>query len=525
MQKILIPGYALLETRAQQFITPTIKPEPSQTPASQAVAAHSEARVFVLDTAVVGVTQFLLKFRGLIAIPLIVKLLGTSQYGVWVQTLALVDVSSSLVGLNLYHPLVRFLAEKPTRGKSIYSTLMTATVAASVLGGLVVYMGAGQISQFMLGDSSYGWHIRAGSLLVLCYNVRLVNLNAYRAIGRLKERSLVELLSTAGLLLSIGLLLWNGYGLLDVLLFMGVWEGVLALLLTTRLSRIIGWGALDKGILLRALSYALPLLPAGLSILLLDRGDRLVIGYYLGSKAVGIYSANYALAGLLMLLQTPLQITLFPKVSALWETRRDSAVRYISVSNKLFLTLAIPFAVGLPVIARALLSRFGNEEIAAGSGVMTFLVSAGVVLWGVSIMQAQIFYGARRTLAVGMVTMAAAVLNLILNWLLVPVWGTSGAAFSTLVCYFLTCVVFYFFSRRTAKVEFYWLHILKCIAGALLMATLLRVMMKAWPGAVIPAIIVGSLFYFASLWLMRAIAPAEIEVVRGLLRPPTPQRG
>jgi O-antigen/teichoic acid export membrane protein len=487
---------------------------------NEGAAAHRDAREFVLDTAVVGLAQFLLKFRGLIAIPLIVKILGTAQYGVWVQTLALVDFSSSLVGLNLYHPLVRFLAEKPARGKSIYSTLMTTTVATSLLGGIVVFLAAGEISRYVLGDSSYAWHIRAGSLLVLCYNVRLVNLNAYRAIGRLRERSLVELLSTFGLLLCMGLLLWRGYGLLSILLFMGVWESVLALLLTSYLGRIIGWGAFEKGILLRALSYALPLLPAGLSIWMLDRGDRLVIGYYLGPKAVGIYSANYAIAGLLMLLQTPLQITLFPKVSALWEMQREAALRYISISNKFFLTLAIPFAVGLPVIARGLLSRFGNEEIAAGSGAITFLISAGIVLWGVSIMQTQIFYGARRTLAVGLITVAAALLNLLLNLLLVPVWGTSGAAFSTLVCYLLTCITFYRFSRWTAKIDFHWVHILKCLAAALLIAMVMRVMTNVWPSAVIVTIIAGGLIYFASLWLMRAIAPAEVELVRSFFRLP-----
>src|ERR1043166_8449717 len=111
----------------------------------------------------------------------------------------------------------------------------------------------------------------------------------------------------------------------------------------------------------KALRYALPLLPAGLSVWMLDRGDRLVIGYYLGPKWIGIYSANYALASLLIMLQTPLQMTLFPKVSALWETQRASALRYISVSNKLFLTLAIPFAVALAILARSLLTRFGNE--------------------------------------------------------------------------------------------------------------------------------------------------------------------
>lgn len=498
-----------------------MKPEALvEPPVNENPVAEQGARAFVLDTAVVGLTQFLLKIRGLIAIPLIVKLLGTSQYGVWVQTLALVDFSGSLVGLNLYQPLVRFLAEKPNSGKSIYSTLMTATVATSLVGVVVVYLAAAQISQYVLGDASYAWHIRAGSLLVLCYNVRLVNLNAYRAIGRLRQRSLIELLSTFGLLLSIGLLLWRGYGLLAIFLFMAVWEAVVALLLTSYLARLIGWGKLDKEILMRALRYALPLLPAGLSIWMLDRGDRLVIGYYLGPKWIGIYSANYALASLLMLLQTPLQITLLPKVSALWETQRASAIRYISVSNKLFLTLAIPFVVGLPVVARPLLTRFGNQEIAAASGTMTFLISCGVLLWGVSIMQCQIFYGARRTMVVGVVTVVAALLNLLLNFLFVPVWGASGAAFSTLVCYLLTCVTFYVCSKQTAAIEFYWPHILKCLAATLLMAIVLRVLTTIWPGAIVITIIAGGLTYFVSLWLMRAMAPAEVELMKGFFRPP-----
>jgi O-antigen/teichoic acid export membrane protein len=497
-----------------------IKPGPLEPPVTENPVAQQGTRAFVLDTAVVGLTQLLLKGRGLIAIPLIVKLLGTSQYGVWVQTLALIDFAGSLVGLNLYHPLVRFLAEKPNSGKSIYSTLLTATVATSIAGVVVVYLTAGAISRYVLGDAGYAWHIRASALLVLCYNVRLINLNVYRAVGRLRQRSLVELLSTFGLLLSIGLLLWRGYGLLSIFLFMAGWEAVVGLLLTAYLGRLIGWGKLDQGILMKALRYALPLLPAGLSVWMLDRGDRLVIGYYLGPKWIGIYSANYALASLLIMLQTPLQMTLFPKVSALWETQRASALRYISVSNKLFLTLAIPFAVALAILARSLLTRFGNEEIAAASGLMTFLVSCGALLWGVSIMQAQIFYGARRTIVVGVVTVVAALLNLLLNIILVPVWGASGAAFSTLVCYMLTCVTFYLFSRQTARINFYWSHILKCLAATLLMAIVLRVMLNVWPGAIAITMFAGGLTYCVSLWLMRAIAPAEVELLKGFFRPP-----
>jgi O-antigen/teichoic acid export membrane protein len=448
-----------------------------------------------------------------------VKVLGTAQYGVWVQTLALVDIAGSFVGLNLYHPLVRFLAEKPGRGKSIYSTLMTATVVMSLGGSVIVFLAANAISRSILGDGAYVWHIRAAAILILCYNVRLFNFNTYRATGRLKERSLVELLSTFGLLACITLLLWRGHSLLEVFVFMAVWESVLALSLTAYLSRIVGWGGLEKEVLLKALRYALPLLPAGLSIWMLDRSDRLVIGWYLGPKAVGIYSANYALASLLMVFQTPLQITLLPKISALWKSNRASAVQYISVSNKLFLTFAIPFVIGLPFFAERFLARIGNEELGAGGGLLTFLIAAGVMMWGVSVMLTQIFYGARQTLTIAVVTVAAAILNLILNVLLVPVWGIKGSAFSTLVSYFLSCAVLFLLSRGTAKLDFYWLHILKCLAAALLMAAALR-LMSVWPDTLPLAVAAGVLIYFSALWLFRGIAPIEIQLVKSFFRAP-----
>lgn len=490
-----------------------------------AAVAKTGAREFVLDTAVVAATQLLLKVRGLVAIPMIVKVLGTAQYGIWVQTLALVDFSSSLVGLNLYHPLVRFLAEKPANGKSVYSTLMTAMLASSALGGLLFYVAAGDISRYMLGDAAQAWVISVGGLLVVCYNVRQLNLNAYRALGRLKERSVLELLSTFGQLIGIGLLLWQGYHLLGIFVFVGIWETAFALLLSAHVVRIVGWGPLDKGVLVSALRYALPLLPAGLSIWMLDRSDRLVIGYYLGPESVGIYSASYALAALLMLLQTPLQITLFPKVSALWETNRAAALRYVSLSNKLFLTLAIPFVVGVPIVAGRVLSRLGNEEIgASGGGTLTLLITAGVMLWGVTIMLSQIFYGARRTVPIGVVTVGAAALNLLLNLLLVPVWGVSGAAFSTLVSYMVACAVLYLLSRQIARLKFYWVHLLKCAAAALVMGVVLRAMTSAWPGAILTPIVVGISIYFTLLWLLRAVAPAEIELIRGFFRPAPPER-
>ena len=69
------------------------------------------AHKFIFDTIVVAIAQLLLKLRGLVALFLIVKLMGTAQYGIWAQILAFVSLISGVLGGNLHLPLVHFIAE------------------------------------------------------------------------------------------------------------------------------------------------------------------------------------------------------------------------------------------------------------------------------------------------------------------------------------------------------------------------------------------------------------------------------
>jgi O-antigen/teichoic acid export membrane protein len=156
---------------------------------------------------------------------------------------------------------------------------------------------------------------------------------------------------------------------------------------------------------------------------------------------------------------------------------------------------------------------------------LTFLIAAGVMLWGVSVMLTQVFYGARRTLPVGVVTVAAALLNLLLNLLLVPVWGVSGAAFATLVSYAVSCAALYALSRPVARLDFFAPHLLKCAAASLAMWVVLRALVSVSerPPAIVAAIAVSGVVYFASLWLLRAIAPSELGFLKGLVSRRAPE--
>lgn len=499
----------------------TVDPEVKPTAPSRRRAA----REFVVDTIVVAATQVLLKLRALVTLPLIVRLLGTAAYGIWSQTISFVSLSAALLGGNLHLPLVRFIAADGSRAREVYSSLLVASIASSALGGIPMILLAAPLSDALMGGSGLEAYLRLGVALIVVGGVRTINLNLYRATGRLLARSAVELVTTGIELVGIFVLLSAGTSLLDVLRFMAAWEGLVALGTTVHCLRIAGWAAPRPRIWSESFRYTLPLLPASLAVWMLDRVDRFVVGHYRGADGVGIYSANYALASLLLLFQAPFQMTLLPRVASLWDTDRAQARRYIELSSKAFLTLAIPFTLGIPMIAPFVLARLGNAQIADSSEITTFLVAAGVILWGTASMQFQVFHGAKSTGAVGTVTLGAAALNLGLNFAMVPWMGVVGAALATTIAYGVVFVATAGLSRRHLPLEYQLVYLAKCTVCAIGMAAFLRLAHPNTLAALFASVVAGVVLYFSLLLVLRAFSQDELAFARRVLRRLVPRKG
>lgn len=479
-------------------------------------------REFILDNVIVAGAQLLTKLRAVLTLPLVVHTLGTTGYGVWSQVLAFVAFLAGVVGWNLHLPLVRMISANRADAPRAYSTILLATVALSLASCLVVLPFTGDIGHLLLGVRGLETYLAAGLALVLFGNVRAVAFSVYRATGRFVVRSLFDFIGALGELAGILLTLKLGHGLGGALTFMVAWNAAQAVAVALHAATIAGWGRVERGILAEAFRFSTPLVPAGLSMWLLDRGDRFVIGHYLGPSGVGIYSASYALGAMLLTLQAPLQLTLFPKVTQLWDRDRATARQYILLSNKLFLTLSIPCVAAIPFVAPIALSRFANAEIARGSGPLTFLVALGVTLWGVTIMQTQVFYASKRTRAIGIISMVAAAGNLALNFLLVPRLGVLGAAIATTVSFGGTCLAMFVTGRTLMPFDLYPAHLLKCAVSAAGAAAAITAISPGSLATLFPALALAGCIYLAGLIALRAYTAQEValgrRVVRGLRR-------
>ncbi len=475
-------------------------------------------REFVADNAIVALAMLIAKLRGIVTLPLIVGALGTAGYGTWSQILAFVTLLHAVVSFNLHLPLVRFIAADRKEAPRIYSTVMLLTIGITGTSALLLLPFSRGASGFLLGDRSLSRHLAVGLVLVFTNAVRQINLNVYRAYDRFFVRSVMELVTSAVELAAIIVVLVKTHDIFTALVTMAAWGLVVALVSTWHASRFSGIGRPSKAIATRALAYATPLLPAALSMWMLDRADRFFVGHYLGAKEVGIYSACYALGGLVIQAQMPFQMTLFPKVAQLWDTDRRAARRYVELSNKFFLSLAIPFTIACGVMAPRILVKLGNEEISAKSAVLTVLVSAGVALYGVSVMQLQILHGARRTMTQGVVHVGAALLNVGLNVVLLPRVGTVGAAIATLVSYGATVIAFGRLTHQYLPISYFPGYLAKSVLASMVMLAPMIALSPHGTFGIVGAVAAGLLVYFGALVLFRAFSPEEIAVVKSGLR-------
>jgi len=196
-----------------------------------------------------------------------------------------------------------------------------------------------------------------------------------------------------------------------------------------------------------ALTFCIPLIPHYLSKTILNESDRIMIGHFVGNAEVGYYSVAYTIAGIMMIFNMSVAQSLEPWIYQSIKNKqldKIGGVSYkitavIALINFLLMTLApealFIFAPAnytqalwvIPPVAASVFFMFMHELFA------TF----------------QVYY--KKTKWIAIASCGGAVLNIILNFIFIPLFGFLAAGYTTLVCYILFGVLHYLFMRKVCK--------------------------------------------------------------------------
>ena len=475
-------------------------------------------KLFAQRVGLVGVTNFIVSSRGLILIPILTKTLGADAYGIWAIIMVTISLLSPLALLGLTSAMIRFLAAEKDKNKiqeGFYSVLFVIFFAGLVL-SLGIFLLSDTFAVTILKDISVAPLIKIASVVILLQTLDLVLLEYFRTFGRMKKYSALTLLQTFAEVGLVAYFVLSGLGLFGAVVSLLISRGIVLLIGASFIFKEIGF-RLPKFYGLRDyLTLGLPLVPTGLLGWITSSSDRYLIGFFLSSQMVGIYSAAYNIGSIIGFFGAPFQIILFPMISKLYGSGKNQEMKtYLSYSLKYFLLFAIPSIFGLTVLSGQILLIMTSPEFVAQGSLVLPIVAIGTLFFSLyGCIFVFILIVEKRTKLIFALVLFSAAMNLILNTIFIPVYGIVAAAITTLIAYFILFSLTIHFSRKYIQFEMHYDFIGKSILASLVMAAVLYWANPVGVFYVGFMILVGAGIYFGVLVLIKGFGKDEIGSIK-----------
>lgn len=426
-----------------------------------------------------GLGSLLGNLLGFVLLPIYTRCLTPAEYGI----LSILGVTGSVAGvvaqLGIGFALFREVVYQNSDESTAESTALYFLLGESALlfGGLIALSGG--LSVLMFNTARHAYLLRLIFLTGLLSTFDVVVM----ARLRIRERSAIySALSIARVLVGASLSIYY-----IVVLRRGVEGLVTAGLIQAGLFSVVCVALLARElrltfcvpILRRMLSMGVPIVPANLSSLAMTSADRYFLQHYSTSTEVGLYSVGYKIAMVVNLAVQAVQLAWPAQMFAI--AKRPDAERQFARLLTYYLA-GIGFAgLALSVLAKEALTIMATPRFYGAYAVVP-LVALSYIFYGVRFMTSTGMSIRNKMGYMAPTVFGAAVLNLVLNYLLIPGYGMMGAAWATVIAYFALLVVHVIVNQHYMRIAYEYRRIsrIALVSGLIYGVSLLIRTPSAW---------------------------------------------
>ncbi len=206
----------------------------------------------------------------------------------------------------------------------------------------------------------------------------------------------------------------------------------------------------DASVAKDLLKIGWPLAFSAIFISLYMKIDQLMIGSMLGTAPLGIYTTVVTLSESWYFIPVAISTSLFPAIMGFRKNKPEQYIKRLSQLYDLMAVISVTIALVTTLIAPYFYAYFYKPEFYEGyhilqihiwAGVFTFLATAsGQYLIAEGLTNISLFR-----------TCLGALTNIVLNYILIPKFGMLGAAYSTLIAYFVAGFSLLLFSKTRSQ--------------------------------------------------------------------------
>jgi O-antigen/teichoic acid export membrane protein len=391
---------------------------------------------------------------GYVLIPFYTRYYTTEIYGV----LSLLTLSSTIAGSIFYLGTSSALSRSfydyadERERKLVVSTAFYISLSGAGLQILLGFLLRNAISLFLFRSTLYSTHVAlilATSALTFLANLFFMVLRFERKSKHVVAINFLSLLLTSGLILY--LLVQLELGVMAPVLGGFISQAVVLGILCYVSRKYIAPGFLPREAVLQ-LKFGIPSVLVGLGYYTLDWVDRLLINQYGSLSDVGVYSLGYKLG---IFIHT---LFIIP-FSQIWtpmrmEYRNDQDAEEL---HKLILTYYFSIGLFLTILVSAyskelIMFLAERREYVAGYAVVAPVMLGHLIYGAVNIIDSGIIFE-RKVMYHVYIFWFTVLVNLGLNYLLIPRFGYLAAAYTTLLSYVILALLVFVVSSRLHKIR------------------------------------------------------------------------
>lgn len=409
---------------------------------------------FARDSAIYGGATILVRGISFLLLPFYTRVLSPGDYGLVDLATVFTTLVMLTVALEISQGVARLFpdTEDPQARVAYASTALWFTIAAYTAFVAVAIPLAAPLSEIVFESSD-----RADLMGIVLVGAALTGV-FYLLQQQLRWRLQPIPYAAAGLTFAlvsigatIGLVLVAGFGVAGVLIGQAIGAACGAAV-AFALARDLYRFRFDGHKLREMLWFSLPLVPSSVGVFVTLYIDRIAIKELMTLADVGLFGIGYRIASLVSLLMMAVQMAITPLVYARY--RDPQTPPALARLFRYFVGIALLVAVGLSLFAREILIVVTTPDYYAAAVVVPLLAPA-LILSAMYVFAPGLGI-AKRTGLQAVITIAGAVLNTGLNFLLIPVWGIVGAAAATLISAAIVFSAYMVTSQRLYFVPHQW---------------------------------------------------------------------
>jgi len=385
-------------------------------------------------------------FTSFLIVVWVIRYLGPQQFGLLSYAAAFSGLFSAIAYLGIPNILIKELVHADEN--KTYKILGTAFVLLFVSGiiallislGAIILVNPGELSVWLLVVfASASFIFYPFTVMASWFDSRVES--KFSVLSRNGVLVIACIIKIILILTNSPLLYFAIEGFLESILI----GAFLAYFYFKQKQNIFAW-RFDFEVAKNLLKSGAPLILSGAAVLVYLRIDQVIIGHFLSTFDVGIYAVAVKIAEFGGFIPGILIASLFPSIVM---SKKNSEKLFISRFGKLYDFLVLTsFSIAL------IITLFSNQIIAllygeaySGAGIILSIYVWSIVPWFLSLAMNQYFVVDNKTIYSLYAALIGCVSNILLNVLLIPLYGMPGAAVATVVSYSLVILSTFLFKE------------------------------------------------------------------------------